>query len=226
MYNEKHSFYFDEQNENLNTFFAKTFKWMFLGLFITAITAILTVALVPFDFFSNWTILFLSLTELILVIIFSKKFSKVSSTAATIMYIVLTLVNGIFFSSIFYCYNIAQIGLSFAYASLVFAAMALYGYKTKKDLTKLAPWLLIALLICLISLFINLMLNNTIFDILISFAVIIVMCIVTAYNIHCMKHKELQKLNNAHIYFAFSIYLDFLNIFLYILRLFGIKVKD
>lgn len=228
MYINERSNFFDEEKEreNLNAFYIKTFKWMFLGLFITAITGMLTVYLVPVEFFSNLTILFFAITEVILVMIFSRKFNKVSSTTATVMYIVLTFINGIFFSSVFYSYNIAQIGMSFAYAAILFGAMSLYGYKTKKDLTKWGPWLIIALIICLISLVINLILNNTWIDILLSFAVIIVMSLVTAFDIHTMKYKKVRELDNSHIYFAFSIYLDFLNIFLYILRLFGINTNN
>lgn len=212
-----------KSTETQKSFFVKTFKWMFLGLFITAITGILTVSLVPIEFFSTWLVWFFALAEFILVIVFSNKFSKVSSSKAAIMYIVLTVFNGIVFSSVFYCYNISQIGLAFGFAAILFGVMALYGYKTKKDLRKIGPYLLIGVIVCLISLIVNILLNNTIFDILISFAVIIIMCLLTAYDIHNMKYKELMKLDNSHLFFALKIYLDFLNIFLYILRLFNIK---
>lgn len=216
----------EKREVSQNRFYTDTFKWMFIGLMVSAITAFITAFFGTMGYVSSPLMFILCLVEVALVLLFSKKFDEVSENVALLMYFLITFVNGITLSSIFYVYDLGSIALSFVLAAVMFGVMAVYGNVTKRDISKWLPMLIVALITCLIALIINLFIGNTWLDILISIAVIVVMMLVTAYDFHMMKYKEIREMNNAHIYFALAIYLDFLNIFLYVLRLFGIKAKD
>ena len=214
-----------EERENLNSFYINTFKWMFIGLMISGVTAFLTAMLGTLGYVSNPFMFVICLVEVILVIVFSSRFDRVSSSVALTMYFLITFINGITLSSIFYVYELGSMAICFILAACMFGAMAIYGRTTKRDLAKWQPMLLIALITCLIALIINLIIGNTLFDMLISVAVIVVMMLVTAFDIYTMKDEKIRAYDNAHIFFALSLFLDFLNIFLYLLRLFGINTS-
>ena len=201
--------------------FSKTFIWMFIGLCISGICA-WSVSLLGGI---SWTVFLVStIVELILVFCLSgPNLEKMSSALAGFMYAIFSAVNGVTLSSIFLIYELKSVLFVFFIAAGLFGIMALFGYFTKVDLSKIGTFLCFALFGVLIVLIINLFLKNTLLDTILSIVVVLLMMVTTAYDIYTMKHKNFYFNKNGHIFFALSLYLDFINILLYLLRLFGKK---
>ena len=221
----KEGIYLREEELDLNAYYVKTFLWMFLGLLVTVVTSVIT--LYFGKAFITPTILgIITIITMVIVFIFSFCYDRVSSQTAACMYFGLAILYGIELSSIFYVYNLGTIAICFGISAILFGVMALYGYVTKKDLYKWSFFLSVALIACLIALIVNMFVGSTLLETIICIAVILVVMFVTAYDINSAKDTNLRSLNNSHIFFALSLYLDFLTIFLYLLRLFGIKVDN
>ncbi len=211
----------DEIMEAKRTMFAKSFFLMFIGLMITAIASFAWIMIFPGI---NGTIVtMLSMLEIVVVFVLIAKIEKFSTGVATTWFIIYSILNGITISSIFIYYELSSIVYTFLISAVMFLIMALYGYFTKRDLSKLAPYLVVSLLGCLVVLIINIFIGSSTVDIIASLVVIVTVMLVTAWDIYTMKHSNLYFMNNAHIYFALSLYLDFINIFLYLLKFLGKK---
>lgn len=215
-----------DMDENVsNSVFTKTFFWMFLGLLSTAVISWISYSS---DFFMellfNGGFMALLVAEVIVVIAFSALLRKLSPTVAGILYFVYAALNGITLASIFYVYELQSIVLLFAVSCLVFGGFAFYGYKTKKDLTKWSTIVFGALLGVLVVSLLNLFFHNSTLDILIDCVVLLLFFGITIYDVN--KIKQLSECDTIsqdklHIYGALQLYLDFINIFLRILALFG-----
>lgn len=212
-----------------NKLFSKTFFWMFLGLLGTAIVAWYTYSsgLFLHIIFNGYFELLLIL-ELVVVILFSFLFRKLSPTAVGILYFIYAMVNGISLSTIFAVFELNSITLLFVVSALLFGGMALYGYKTEKNLASWSTLLYGGLIAGLVVSLINLFVGNSMIDIILDWVILIIFLGVTAYDIN--KIKMLQEYegidqDKIHIYGAMQLYLDFINIFLRVLSLFG-KRRD
>jgi len=217
-----------ESNKVINTgnsVFAKTFQWMFMGLLVTGLiswfiySSALYVDIVLGGFFNV-----LLIAELAVVIIFSLVIKKCSPTVAAIMFFAYAILNGITFSVIFALYELSSITILFFAAAAIFGIMALYGYRTDKDLSIFAPLFFTTLIIGIIVSLINLAVGNGLVDIIISWVMLIVFSGITAYDVQKIKLlSEDSSMNQSkiHIYGALELYLDFINIFLRLLSLFG-----
>ncbi len=204
---------------------AKTFFWMFLGILGTAIIAWYTystglaIKLVINDIFE-----ILLIVELAVVIIFSLLFRKLPAVVVGILYFVYAMLTGVTFSTIFYVFELNSIVLLFFASALIFGCLALIGYKTKNDLTSWRPMLFGTLIIGLILSIINLFLRNSLFEIILDWVMLFAFFGITMYDMN--KLKRLQEDENIdksklHIYGAMDLYLDFINIFIRILSIFG-----
>ena len=134
------------------------------------------------------------------------------------------MINGITLSTIFILFEMTSIYLCFFAAAVVFAAMAFWGYKTNADLGRFAPMLYGLLFAGIILTIINMFLGNTTMDIVISWVVLAVFFGITAYDVQRIKQLQYTDIipeEKLHIYGAMEIYLDFINIFIRILTLFG-----
>lgn len=216
------------QNEE-NNFIPKTFFWMFLGLLGTAIVAWYTyssglfINLLQSDFFG-----ILLIVEVLVVIIFSLLFRKLSPTVVGILYFIYAAINGVTLSTIFVVFELQSIVLLFIASAVLFGGLALYGYKTSKDLSNWRTLLFGTLIIGLIVSIINLFIGNSMLDLILDWVILFVFFGITAYDMN--KIKQLSLLPNLdksklHIYGAMELYLDFINIFLRILSIFG-KRRD
>ena len=208
-----------------NKIFGKTFFWMFLGLLGSAIVACYTyysglfIDIVLGDYF-NW----LLILELVVVLVFSLLFRKMSPTVVGILYFVYAMINGVTLSVIFAVFELSSILYLFVISALIYGVLGLIGYNTKSDLTSWRPYLTVFLIAGIVLSIINLFMQNSTFELFLDWAILILFFGITIYDIN--KIKLLQQDSNIvsekiHIYCAMQLYLDFINIFLRILSIFG-----
>ena len=216
-----------ESENGLSKFFTKVYMWMFVGLLISGGVAYYTSvseAMLKFvmDFY-----LFIVIAELVTVISFTALRNKVSPSTAKILFVVYSALSGLTLSSIFLIYKIESIGMVFFAASLMFALLAVYGYVTKQDLSSFGKILLFGLISVIIMSLINIFIGNSAFDIFISIVSIVIFLGLTAYDMSRLKQiynyysNDSDMLDKVSIYGALDLYLDFVNILLKLLRLFG-----
>jgi FtsH-binding integral membrane protein len=164
----------------------------------------------------GWVVMF---APLLFVFIMSLGYSSLSKTSLMLLFMLYAAINGISLSFIMLAYTTASLVGCFLSAAAMFGVMGLYGYITQKDLSSWGSILFTALIGIIISLFINMWLHSHIFDYIISIIGVIVFCALTAYDVQ--KLKSMAYDDKAAVMGALELYLDFLNIFLFILRLFG-----
>ena len=209
-----------------NQTLSKTFGWMFIGLLVTFLTGYV-VSLnenMLYNIMSTWGMILCVVVELGLVIFLSARITKMQPTTAKISFLLYSFVSGLTFSSIFMVYSLNSIMYVFLITAVVFAIFAAIGAFTKIDLTKIGSYLLMALLAIIICTIINIFLNSTSFDLFLSIIIIIVFIGFTAYDVQRLKRLSgtgIINEENLAIYGALELYLDFINLFLELLRLFG-----
>lgn len=207
-----------------NKLLSKTFLWMFLGLLVTFATgyAVSSNPVMIENVFGGMFYIFIIL-ELVLVLVLSARVMKMSPVGAKMCFLLYSFVSGLTFSSIFIVYNLTSITSVFLISALVFGIMALIGYTTKVDLTKVGFYLMMALIGAIIVMIVNIFLNNPMVDTFISIVCLIVFIGITAYDVQKIKALESSGLpeDNLAIYGALDLYLDFINIFLHLLQFFG-----
>ena len=172
-----------------NKIFGKVFMWMFIGLLVTFLTGYVVSVNdnMLYNIFSGGTYFLLIIIELVLVIFLSARIKKMQVTTARIVFILYSFVTGLTFGSIFVVFELTSIILVFLIAASLFGLFALIGYFTKLDLTKLGTILLMMLLGVVICVIVNMFLNNSTFDLVISCISIIVFLGFTAYDIQKIK---------------------------------------
>lgn len=199
----------------------KVFFRMFLGLLATAVTAFYTYKSglymeIPYGL--------LAIIEVAVVIIFSLAFRKLSPTVVTALFFIYAFINGLTFATIFAIFEIETIGYAFFTTSALFGALSLYGYYTKKDMSKTGSILMVALCVGLVMSIVNLFLGNTMLDILLDWIILAIFCGLTIYDMN--KIKAIQGIMNEeklYVYGAMELYLDFINIFIRLLSIFSRK---
>lgn len=204
---------------------SKVFLWMTLGLLITFVTGY-CVSLnekMLISIFENDLYWLFLVAEFVLVLVLSARVMKMKPLTAKICFMLYSLVSGITFSSIFIAYNITSILYVFIIAAVVFAIFGAIGYFTNIDLTKLGSILFMALVAIIICLVINIFVASEKFDIVLTIISIIVFMGFTAYDVQKIKKLEYSNIpeENLAIYGALELYLDYINIFFDLLRLFG-----
>jgi len=208
-----------------NKLIAKSFMWMFIGLLVTFLTGFViclnanTLALLLSGFY-----VIAIIVELILVIVLSRKLFDMKPLTAKIMFIIYAMVSGFTFASIFVVYEMSSIIFIFALAAVMFLIMALFGYYTDIDLSKFSSYLIFGLIAVIIASIVNVFWLNDTFTTIICIMSILVFLGFTAWDIQKIKRLNINS-DNAAIYGALELYLDFINIFLDLLRLFG-KERD
>lgn len=163
-----------------------------------------------------------------MVLLFSFLFKKLSPEVVALLYFVYAIINGITISTIFVLFEMTSIYLCFFAAAIIFGTMALLGYKINTNMGKFAPMLYGLLIAGIVLTIINMFIGNSTMDIVISWVVLAVFFGITAYDIQRIKQLQYVDIipkEKLHIYGAMEIYLDFINIFLRILTIFG-KRKD
>jgi FtsH-binding integral membrane protein len=206
----------------MNGILKKTFGWMSIGLLVTFLTAYVSAVNVNIAYSISRMYLILALVELGLVIFLSARITKMSPTTARIVFLLYSFVTGLTFASIFLYYEMTSIILVFLMTAIMFGVFALIGYTTNLDLNKIGTYLLVGLISIIICSIINIFIGGNTFGIIISIISIIIFLGYTAYDIQ--KIKELENYmdeENLAIFGALQLYLDFINIFIDLLRIFG-----
>lgn len=204
----------------------KVFGWMFIGLIVTFLTGYVVYSspqMIATVFSTGWFIGIL-IAELALVIFLSARITKMSPTTAKIAFLLYSFVSGLTFSTIFITYNLMSIMFIFLITAALFGMFAAYGYITKKDLSGIGSFLIMAILGTFLCILLNLFFQNETFDLIISIVTVLIFIGFTAYDIQRIKRmNELAALpeDNLAIYGALELYLDFINIFIELLNLFG-----
>ena len=211
-------------------FITKVFGWMSVALAITGAMAMYTAtseSLLSFVFGSKITFFGLIILELVLVGFLSARIRRMNASTATAIFVGYSLLNGLTLSSIFLVYTSSSIATTFFITAGTFAVFALVGYTTKTDLTRLGSLLFMAVIGIIIASVVNMFLGSSQLDYIISFVGVLVFTGLVAYD--TKKIKEMNIIGNERtdedrkeaIMGALTLYLDFINLFIFLLRLFG-----
>ena len=208
----------------------KVFVWMTLALAITGLTAYgvaTSPTILSLIFSSKVTFFGLIIAEFALVFAISGAINRLSLSTATLLFILYSVINGATLSTIFFAFSVATIGKVFFITAGTFGAMALVGYTTKTDLTSMGKLLFMALLGIIIASVVNMFVASSGLDLILSYVGVLVFVGLTAYDTQKIKQmcqaapdasESSQKLA---LIGALSLYLDVINLFLYLLRIFG-----
>lgn len=226
---------YESENEpivmsNTSDYLTKTFFRMFLGLLATAFAAGYTYysgLLEPI--IESGAFLALFLVEFIVVIAFSAGFRKFSSGVVTALFFAYAIINGITFSTLFAYFELSSIVYAFVGSAAIFGIMALIGKNTKADLTSFGTILTVTLLVgCVVSI-INLFVGSSLVDIALDWIILLVFMGFTMYDMNKLTHLHEEGVmdeEKLYVYGAMELYLDFINIFLRILSIFGNVRRD
>lgn len=208
----------------------KVYVWMTLALAITGFTAY-AVANSPGILQTIYTnqILFwgLIIAEFALVFGVSAAINKLSLTTATLMFILYSVINGALLSYIFLYYTASSVATVFFITAGTFAAMAIVGYTTKTDLSSMGKILFMALIGLIIATIVNLFIKSSGFTLILSYVGVLIFVGLTAWDSQKIKQMLLQAPDAGEgaqklaLLGALTLYLDFINLFIYLLRIFG-----
>lgn len=208
----------------MNNLFSKVFLWLAAGLFISFGVAfyVSTNENLVYNIFTKYYI-WIIILELVLAFVLSLCITKLSKAMTIVLYIGYSAVTGLTLSSVFLAYELSSIIMIFLMTSIIFALLSVYGYVTKKDVSKIGPILFFGLIGIIIVTILNIFVfKSSSFDIWISIISIIIFLGFVVYDINLIKRKMYDiDDDKLAVYGAFQLYLDFVNIFLDLLRLFG-----
>lgn len=209
--------------QSTNKTLAQTFLWMFLGLLSTGIVAAITYytgAIV--EIADAWTIVLVA--QVIIAVVFGLFFHKLSSEVVTLLFFGYSMITGLTFSVIFAAFDLTSIAYALFATAGFFGILSYMGYKTNKDLSKLGTVLTAALIVAVILTLINLFVGNAGLDMILDWVILVIFAGLTAYDINKVKMMSEDygyDQEKVAIYGAMQLYLDFINMFLRILEIFG-----
>ncbi len=210
------------------TVMRKVFGKMTLGLLLTAITSFLMLSsesLMSLMFTNTAAIWILFAAELGLVIYLSARIEKLSTSTATVLFYLYSVLNGVTLTPIFLAYTGTSIAMTFAITAGTFGAMAFAGYVTRQDLSKFGAILFMALIGLIICMVVNLFMHSTMMTWLISSVGVLIFVGLTAWDTQAIKRMcaeaDPSMAGKVATMGALTLYLDFINLFLHLLRFFG-----
>ena len=209
----------------------KVYVWMTLALLITGVTAYGVAAspsLVSTIYSSKAVVIGLFVAEIALVMWITARLDKLSLQTATLLFILYSVLNGVVLSSVFLVFQLGTIAKMFFITAGTFGATAAYGYFTHRDLTRLGSLLMMLLIGIIIATVVNVFLiKSTMFDLVISYIGVAVFVGLTAWDTQSIKRMLAMQTDMGEgaqkiaLFGALNLYLDFINLFLYILRIFA-----
>lgn len=209
----------------------RVYFWMTAGVLLTAIVALLTVSTpILSNLLLNPIFLWGALiAELVLVIVLSAAIKRLSPTVAALMFFAYAGLLGFSLSGIFFVYQLGSIALAFFSAAALFGTMTLVGFVTTADLTKLGTYLMIGLFGLIVTMILSFFLNSTVLDLAISIIGVVIFTGLTAYDTQKISkmaadpalQQDSDNLGRLSVLGALTLYLDFINLFLFLLRLLG-----
>ena len=210
------------------TVMRKVYGKMTLGLLVTAITSFLVLTnetLMSLMFSSTASIWILFAVELGLVIYLSSQIDKLSSTTATVLFYVYSVLNGLTLTPIFLAYTGTSIAMTFAITAGTFGAMTVAGYVTRQDLSKFGAILFMGLIGLILCMLVNIFLKSSMMMWLISSVGVLIFVGLTAWDTQAIKRMcaeaDPSMAGKVATMGALTLYLDFINLFLHLLRFFG-----
>lgn len=212
--------------QGLNRFLSRMYGYMAGAIAISAVMAFLTVHYLRDSIFNNPIMMFvLGFVSIGMVFSLSYKPNR-SAIASTLMLFVYAAIEGIFFSSILAVYTMKDITMAFVSAAIVFVVLSIFGLNTKKDLSRIGRQAFAALIALLIVSIINLFLRSTAIEYVFSYVGVIIFTVLTAWDTQQMKNIYVQygdqvNTNSLAVSGALQLYLDFINMFLYLIQIFG-----
>lgn len=209
----------------MNRVFPKMFFWMFVGLIVTFGVAYFLSQneVMMYNLFSGKKYIIVWIAEIVVVLVLSLRIRKLSVMTARILFLLYSFLTGLTVSSIFVVYSIPSIIYVFLITSILFLVFAIIGYVTKIDLSRFGSILMMALLGSLICVIINMFIKSETFDLVTTIVMVLIFLAYIAYDINVIKrnYMDIEDEDKLAIYGALSLYLDFINLFLRLLRLFG-----
>lgn len=214
-----------------NKILSSAFTWLFIGLLVCFGVSLLTtynetIFYGVFGSFGGYGYLVYLIIELIVAFILVFRITKLKPLTAKILYISYTALTGLSFTGVFAVYTSSSLAFVFLVTAIIFGIFALIGKTTKVDLSNWSVYVFIALLSIIVLEIINIFLLNHTLNIILSIVGILVFTFYVAYDIQkALNRSYLVNCENKGIFCAFQLFLDFINILIYILRLFG-KSRD
>ena len=212
-----------------NKVMRRVYVKMLVAMLVTAATSMYVSsneAILQLIFGNSFVTIGLVISQIAVVLVLSGRLNKLSITSATLLFFLYSVLTGVVFSSILLLYTATSVGMTFLITAGVFAAMSIYGFTTSNDLTKFGSIMFMALIGLIICSVVNIFLKSSGMEWIISLAGVAIFIGLTAW--------DTQKIKNAAMYAtdgtsaeklatfgALSLYLDFVNLFLYLLRFFG-----
>ncbi len=208
----------------------QVYLWMTAGLLLTGAVStslmgnagMLALITNPFVFFG------LFIVQIIIVIGLGAMIQKLSPMAATMIFLLYAGINGVVFTPLFLVYTSESIASTFFATAGTFGAMAIYGATTKRDLTNMGSMLMMALFGLIIATLVNMFFQNGLFNLIISIAGVLIFVGLTAYDVQKLTRMSQQMSSEVDaqrfaIIGALTLYLDFINLFIYLLRILGVR---
>lgn len=211
-------------------FLAKVFNWMAVGLGVTGVIALITAESgVALQIASSPIFFILIIAELGLVFFLSARIERIQAGTASLMFYGYAILNGLTLSVIFLAYTRASIAGTFFITAGMFAAMAVYGTVTKRDLSGFGSFLMMGLIGIIIASIVNIFLGSSTLYWVISLIGVFIFTGLTAYDVQKIKNmgekgileQGEEAIKKGAIMGALALYLDFINLFLMLLRFFG-----
>lgn len=213
-----------------STLMRSVYYWMAGALAITGLTAMLVAnnpALLNFLFSSPTLVWGLLIGEIVLVLILSAAINRLSFSTATLLFILYSVVNGVTLSSIFVVYTQGSIASTFFITAGMFGGLALYGSVTKKDLSGMGRFLFMTLIGLIIASIVSIFMHSEMLYWITTFVGVLVFAGLTAWDAQKIQQMALmaddvnESTQKMALLGALTLYLDFINLFLYLLRIFG-----
>jgi FtsH-binding integral membrane protein len=208
----------------------QVYLWMTAGLMVTGAVATSLYNSGAVKSLGSMMIVLL-LVQIGVVFFLSARINKMAPTTATILFLAYSALSGVTLTPIFYAYTLSSIGTTFFVTAGTFATMALYGATTKRDLTGMGSMLMMALVGLVIASVVNIFLGSGLMSLVISAAGVLIFVGLTAYDVQSLTRmaQNVSTEDDTHrfaIIGALKLYLDFINLFLFLLRFLGTGRRD
>lgn len=217
--------------DDVNAYLVKVFSKMGLGLLVTALVAAITYFTGAFYYFYAATgsigSIILIVVEFGVVIYLSSKITTMSTSTANILFLVYAAITGFTFSTLLYAYTAGVVFGAFAFSAVLFGSCAVIGYTTHRDLSKFSTLLMGGVIALIVASILSIFIPSLRDSLIISYIGVLVFLGITAWDMQKIKSMYYQVgysgqlADNMAIYGAFQLYLDFINIFLYVIKILG-----
>ncbi|MFI3308404.1 Bax inhibitor-1 family protein [Ewingella allii] len=221
----------ERANSGIQAYMAQVYGWMTCGLLLTAFVAWYasrSAAILGFIFSSQITFFGLIIAQLALVFVISGMVNRLSGTVATGLFMLYSALTGLTLSSIFIVYTGSSIASTFVVAGGMFGAMSVFGYTTKRDLSRMGSLLFMGLIGIVLASLVNIWLKSPALMWAVTYIGVVIFVGLTAYDTQKLKNmgeqldvNDKDSFRKYSIVGALTLYLDFINLFLMLLRIFG-----